>query len=189
MSEVLTKRKKMMFSEWFRILHHGYFEKPFQFETLSKPKFVSGKAVPNDLNDLTFGQVIELQGIQEVGSMFIVPLRVVMGMSDEEVMEASATEVVRFAAWAAREMEKINKLFASTNRKPTDKERKAGIELLRFGVFGTVDYYAQRMGIRDHEEVMAVPWMRVYKCLQIDSEKAKYELRLRKVYEDENSRK
>lgn len=44
-------------------------------------------------------------------------------------------------------------------------------------------------GIKDHEEVMSVPWMRVYKCLQIDSEKAKYELRLRKVYESENGRK
>ena len=121
--------------------------------------------------------------------MFIVPLRVIMGMSTDEVMQSSATEVVRFAAWAAREMERINKLFASTNRKPTDKERKAGIESLKFGIFGTVDYYAQRMGIKDHEEVMSVPWMRIYKCLQIDSEKAKYELRLRKVYESENGRK
>lgn len=189
MSEVLTKRKMMSFEEWFKLLYHGYFEQPFQFEQLSKPRYVGDKIVPNDLNDLTFGQVVELQGIQEVNSMFIVPLRVILGMSTDEVMQSSATEVVRFAAWAAREMERINKLFASTNRKPTDKERKAGIESLRFGIFGTVDYYAQRMGIKDHEEVMSVPWMRVYKCLQIDSEKAKYELRLRKVYESENGRK
>ena len=45
------------------------------------------------------------------------------------------------------------------------------------------------MGIDDHEKVMEVPWMRIYKCLQIDSEKHKYELRLRKVYEREREAK
>ena len=50
MSEVLTKRKRMSFEEWFKLLYHGYFEQPFQFEQLSKPGYVSDKIVPNDLN-------------------------------------------------------------------------------------------------------------------------------------------
>lgn len=189
MWRISTKCQKTKFCEWCRLLRHGTFEKSFQFERLSKPKFVGDNVVPSDLNELTFGQIVKLQEIQKMEEMFIAPPQVIFGMSIDEVMNADAAEVVRFAAWVAREMVKINKLFASTNRKPTEKERKAGIESLKFGIFGTVDYFALRMGIRDHEEVMSVPWIRVYKCLQIDSEKAKYEQRLRKVYEDEQRRK
>ena len=189
MWRVSTKCQNMKFSEWCMLLRYGTFEKSFQFERLGKPMFVGDKAIMSDLNELTFGQIVKLQEIQKMNEIFIVPPQVILDMSVDEVMNTSATEVVRFAAWVAREMVRINKLFASTNRKPTEKERRAGIERLTFGTFGTVDYYAQRMGIKDHEEVMSVPWMRVYKCLQIDSEKAKYEQRLRKLYEDEQRRK
>lgn len=182
---VIAKRKKMMFREWMTLLHHGGFEKLFQFEELSKPLFFGNKVVPDDLNELSFGQIVKLQGIKEVGEMFFVPPQVILGVSVDVVMVTDAVDVVRFSSWVAREMKRINNLFASTNRKPTEHEKKAGIDLLNFGIFGTVDYYAQRMGITDHEEVMDVPWIRVYKCLQIDSEKAKYEQRLKKVYEEE----
>lgn len=186
---VIAKRKKMVFREWITLLHHGGFEKGFQFEGLSKPLSFGNKAVPDDLNELNFGQLVKLQGIKEIGEMFLVPPQVILGLSVDVVMGTDAVDVVRFASWVAREMKRINSLFASTNRKPTDREKQAGIDLLSFGIFGTVDYYAQRMGITDHEEVMDVPWIRVYKCLQIDSEKAKYEQRLKKVYEEEQRRK
>lgn len=189
MWRVSTKCQRMKFCDWFRLLGHGTFEKPFQFEQLSRPEFVGDRIVPSDLNELTFGQIVRLQEIQKMEEMFIAPPQVIFGMSNDEVMNTDATEVVRFAAWVAREMVRINKLFTSTNRKPTEREQKAGIESLKFGIFGTVDYFALRMGISDHEKVMSVPWIRVYKCLQIDSEKVKYELRLRKVYENEQRRK
>ena len=178
-----------MFREWMTLLHHGGFEELFQFDELSKPLFFGNKGVPDDLNELNFGQIVKLQGIKDVGEMFLIPPQVVLGVSVDVVMGTDAVDVVRFASWVAREMKRINNLFASTNRSPTDREKKAGIDLLSFGIFGTVDYYAQRMGITDHEEVMSAPWIRVYKCLQIDSEKAKYEQRLRKVYEEEQRRK
>lgn len=186
---VLTKCQKMKFGEWCELLKYGRFEKSFQFERLSKPMFVGQRAVPSDLNELTFGQIVRLQEIRKIDEMFTLPLQVIFEMRVDDVMDEDATEVVRFAAWVAREMVRINKLFASTNRKPTEQERKAGIENLKFGIFGTVDYFAQRMGIVDHEDVMSVPWIRIYKCLQIDSEKIKYEQRLRKVYENEQRRK
>jgi len=45
------------------------------------------------------------------------------------------------------------------------------VDKLSFGLFGLVDYYATRMGITDHEQVESVPWVRVYKCLDMDAEK------------------
>lgn len=168
---------------------HGRFEKPLQMELLTRPEFVGARKVPSDLNLLSFGQIIQLQEITDVERMFFVPARVVLGMDENEVMKSDAVEIVRFSAWVAKEMGRINKLFSSTNRKPMRQELEAGIEGLKFGIFGTVDWYALRMGIDDHEKVMEVPWMRIYKCLQIDSEKHKYELRLRKVYERERDAK
>lgn len=178
-----------MFGEWYRLMIHGRFEKPLQMELLTRPEFVGTRKVPSDLNLLSFGQIIQLQEITDVERMFFVPACVVLGMSESEVLKSDAVEIVRFSAWVAKEMRRINKLFESTNRKPTRQEVEAGIEGLKFGIFGTVDWYALRMGIDDHEKVMEVPWMRIYKCLQIDSEKHKYELRLRKVYERERDAK
>ncbi len=188
MWRVSTKRKQMMFGEWLRLTKHGSFEKSLQMESMTRPVFVGKKAVPSDLNELSFGQIIQMQGISDERMMFFVPARVILEMSEKDVMKAKAVDVVRFSVWVAKEMKRINKLFESTIRKPTEREKRAGIELLKFGVFGMVDWYALRMGLTDHEEVMSVPWMRVYKCLQMDSEKAKYQQRLRKIYEDEQRR-
>ena len=51
-----------------------------------------------------------------------------------------------------------------------------------------IDWYALRMGITDHEEVMRVPWMRVYQCLSMDNQKQEFEKRLSEVYNDEHRR-
>ena len=80
-------------------------------------------------------------------------------------------------------MQRINKLFASTSVPPTAEEQQAGADSLNFGPFGLLDYYALRMGITDHEAVEYVPWVRVYKCLDMDAMKMRYERRLRKILE------
>ena len=83
-------------------------------------------------------------------------------------------------------MQKINKLFDSVKSKPTKEEERAGIENLKFGVFGLIDWYALRMGITDHEEVTKVTWGRVYKCLEMDNKKRDFEKRLAEVYRNEH---
>lgn len=37
------------------------------------------------------------------------------------------------------------------------------------------------MGISNHEEVECVPWIRVYKCLDMDAKRVMFERRLRNV--------
>ena len=72
---------------------------------------------------------------------------------------------------------------------PTAEEIRAGINKMNFGVFGMIDWYARRMGITDHEEVMSVPWVRVYKCLDMDSQTNEYHKRLTKIRNDEYRRR
>jgi hypothetical protein len=84
------------------------------------------------------------------------------------------------------EMERIGKLFQALNTDKTSDEINAGIDRLNFGAFGLVDWYAQRMGIVDHEEVFNTPWARIYQCAKIDHEQGEFEKRYRKIIEQRN---
>ena len=138
---------------------------------------------PSTLNDLTLGELMQLQGISSEREMILVPCRVLLGLDERKVMRSEAYDVLAFVFWAAREVERINKLFASTNVPPTPEEKQAGADKMNFGMFGLIDYYAQRMGITDHEAVEYVPWVRVYKCLDMDAQRIRMDRRLRKVLE------
>ena len=72
-------------------------------------------------------------------------------------------------------------MFADINRKPNADEIAAGVESLKYGAFGVVDWYARRMGISDHDDVMSVKWFRIYECMRIDTETREYERRLRDI--------
>lgn len=154
-----------------------------QIKVLPKPSFVEGIPVPDSLNDLTIGQLMELQSITETSDYLFVPCRVLLGFSHDKVKGCKAEEVLALSTWVANEVERIAKLFESTSIQPTQEEKRAGVDKLSFGLFGLIDYYAIRMGITDHEFVESVPWIRVYKCLDMDAEKMRYERRLRVIYQ------
>ena len=148
-----------------------------------RPLKVGGVETPSTLNDITMGELMQLQGISSEQDMMLVPCRVLLGLDERKVMNSEAYDVLAFVFWTAREVERINRLFASTNVPPTPEEKQAGADKMNFGMFGLVDYYAQRMGITDHEAVEHVPWVRVYKCFDMDAQRARMERRLRKILE------
>jgi hypothetical protein len=45
------------------------------------------------------------------------------------------------------------------------------------------------MGVTNHDDVERVPWVRVYKCMQMDAETEAFNRRLNDVYRQENERK
>lgn len=152
-----------------------------QLECLPCPLSVCGVKTPSTLNDMSIGQLLELQEVSNVMEIATVPCRVLLNVSEEKVVQEEATIVLGFSMWVAKEVKRINKLFASTSNKPTADEVRAGIGELSFGAFGLLDYYAIRMGITNHEEVEKVPWIRVYKCMDIDAQKIKFQRRLQKI--------
>lgn len=149
---------------------------------LQRPSSVCGVRVPQDLNNLTIGEIMELQGITTETDAITVPCRVVLGLAEREVMNEDAEKVFGFVMWVVKEMERINKLFERTRVPPTKEEKEAGVDRLNFGPFGILDWYARRMGITDHEYAGFTPWPRVYKCLEMDAQHTLYERRLRNVY-------
>ena len=146
-----------------------------QIGKLPKPDFVAGVRVPETLNDLTIGQLMELQSVRNVIDCIMVPCRVVLGLPIDKIEKYEAADILGFSTWVTREVERITKLFETTSVAPTPEERRAGVDKL---------YYATRMGITDHEQVESVLWVRVYKCLDMDAEKIRYERRLREIYQN-----
>lgn len=176
---------KMRFKEWAILAKHGRFTEPFDMKSINRPRKVGEKVAPKDLNSLTLGQLFQLQDIKDTEGLFYTPPLVLFGMEREEVNKADAVEIVKLAAWTAREVERISKLFAACNKEPSIQEKRAGIDRLQFGHFGLIDWYARRMGYLNHDDVLKVSWAEVFTCLQMDSEQAKFEQRLNKVYRDE----
>ena len=159
-----------------------------KMERHTRPDMVGGVAVPENLNGLTMGQLIDLSELRdEAESLYRIP-EIVLGLGRDETDRARAVDVVRLVGWVTGEVEKINKLFEKLPRERlSDNERKAGAEKLRFGLFGMLDWYARRMCIKDHDEVLGVPWMRLYKCMEMDAERIKFDRRLRKIYQEQSN--
>ena len=160
-----------------------------KMERHTRPDMVGGVAVPENLNGLTMGQLIDLSELRdEAESLYRIP-EIVLGLGRDETARARAVDVVRLVGWVTGEVEKINRLFEKLPRERlSDNERKAGAEKLRFGLFGMLDWYARRMGIKDHDEVLGVPWMRLYKCMEMDGLQREYERRLGEITRQELER-
>lgn len=188
----ITKYKGMergtKFREWLTVIALAR-ELPFKLDELERPYKVGDKKTPENLEGLTIGQLLKLSEMRDGEELFFVVCEVVLGMKEEETANSEAVEVVSFVGWVVSQVQKINGLFEKTSTSPDDKEIKAGIGELKFGMFGLLDWYAQRMGIADHHDVEDVSWLIVYKCLDIDTKRQRYNKRLQEVIANEYRRK
>lgn len=157
-------------------------------EVFTRPAAVGEHTVPATLDEMTIGQMLSLQQC-EGDDVIYKACEYILDMSPHDVDDARAVDVVRFFGWVWGELQRIQKMFDALNEQPTDIEQRAGIEQLRFGVFAIADWYALRMGITDHEEALKTQWGRVYKCLEIDTKKQRYNLRLQELQNEEYKRK
>lgn len=174
--------KDTTFKHWLAIAQHT----SFKVGRYSRPHFVAGHTVPENLYGLSIGQLIDLSKLGDTNESLYSIVETVMGLKREEVEKARAVDVVMLVGWVSGEVERINKLFESADtNKPSRTEKKAGIDTLRFGLFGMLDWYAVRMGISDHDKVLNTPWLRIYKCMDMDNKRRAYKIRLQKIQADE----
>lgn len=155
----------------------------------ARPSFVGDMEVPENLDSLTFGQLIELSRLKDGSNVFYDICRIVLKADKDTIDNAKAVDVVSFVGWVTGEVNRINKLFSKLSSKPSDNEKKAGVDKLNFGLFGMVDRYARRMHIQNHDDVLSVSWARVYQCLKMDKEENEFQKRYTEVIEHEYRRK
>ena len=154
-----------------------------ELDKLGRPDKMCGWRVPKDLNDLTMGELADL--IMAKDDLMTIIRVVCKAKHPEKVMQERAGIVIGFCNWITKEFERIGRMFDETSVPPTPQEAKAGIDRLKFGLFGTIDWYASRQGYHDQDEVLKVKWVRIWQCAKQDAEKAMFERRLNKVYQDE----
>lgn len=152
-------------------------------ESRPRPARLLGRDVPATLDSLTYGQLAELQMCGTSSDDAILCLcRVILGIDNvRKILRCDAEAMAGFIFWATSEVERISKLFQSIQRAPTPEEIRAGIHTLQFGAFGTADWYARRMGMKNHDEAFNTAWLRIYKCMEQDNKLEEYRNRLTKI--------
>lgn len=156
------------------------------------PKMFNKKNIPDTLQMVTFGTLTQLQQAADSNDYLKTCCKLVSvltGVDERVVASRRAYDVLGIVNMIQSEMQRIGKLFQSLQGDHSSDEVAAGIERLEFGAFGIVDWYAQRMGIIDHEEVFNTPWARIYQCMKIDHEQGEFEKRYRKIIENRSKLK
>lgn len=159
---------------------------------LPKPREVYGKETPENLNGITIGELFELQEAISTDNMHTIVAecaRVLLAVPQKKVMRHRADRAMGFTLWVLRELERIAKMWKAITPSPCAEAVQAGVEMLDYGNFGTIDWFARRMGIADHDIVMRLPWVRLYKCMEIDNKNAQFQERLREVYAKQSTKR
>lgn len=139
------------------------------------------KYAPPDLNNLTWGELTYITAAENTDEILFNAAEILIKKSKQEILESPAYAVLSFLNFVKSELERIAKLFAEIEYKPSIDEKKAGIDKLNFGLFGTIDWWAKRMGITDHEEAEKTKWIRIYKCMKNDNATAEYQRRFSNI--------
>ena len=174
------------------VLHWEPHLPEFRIEELKQvpcPAQIDGRKAPQDLNDITLGQLIQLEAIAAEKGVFVAIAETLLGKDEEWAMQAPALEMLGLRNMVVAEQDRIAALFASLTRDHTAAEIMAGVESLNFGMFGLADWYARRMGISDHDDAFNTPWIRVWQCRKNDIEESEYRERLQKIQNNLNRQK
>jgi hypothetical protein len=151
-----------------------------ELRKVAAPAKIGRKQAPQDLNDITLGQLIQLQSIGAEKGVFAAIAVVLLKKPEAWALDAPALPMLGLRNMAVAELERIAGLFRMLEREPDAAEVMAGIDKLNFGMFGLADWYAKRMGIQNHDTVFDTPWIRIWQCRKNDIEQGEYQERLQK---------
>lgn len=157
-----------------------------QCKQVELPNKIAGKVLPKDLNEITYGQRIDLSDI--TGENFIIhPLKVLVGITEKELLRQNVSDVIRFSFMVVSELDRLNKRDEKFLKyDPEPEEVKAGVKKMDNGLFGTIDTIARRMNI-SHDDVLLLSQQKVFMMLKIDLDNYNYSKRLRKAYHDKTA--
>ena len=153
-----------------------------KLENYPLPETIAEKEVPKDLNHLTWEQLSRLQSCKTSDELFFVAFEAILDLKKDDLFDCPAVDVLKFTLFVKNEIERIAKLFEQIKYKPTGEEVQAGIKELNFGLFGTLDWWAKRMGFNSHNEAGQTKWIFIYKCMLNDNKTALFERRLRDIH-------
>ena len=179
------KPEPMTFARYSVLFGNGCIAKSSieDLKQCGRPERLGGKYTPETLNSITMGQLTEL--LMAENQTLEGFLHVIMGLGLSDVMNEPAQNVHGFMNFVMSEFQRINELFKQLEGGYTSEQIQAGVlQLDTGGIFGTIDWYARRMGITNHDDVLKVPWLHIWQCAKNDKNVALYERRLNKIMLD-----
>lgn len=75
----------MRLKEFFVICNYAGCDFQEEIQKAKRPEKVGGIRTPSTLNDLTMGELMQLQGIKTEREMILVPCRVLLGLDERKV--------------------------------------------------------------------------------------------------------
>jgi hypothetical protein len=152
------------------------------------PAKIGRKQAPQDLNDITLGQLIQLEAIGAEKGVFVAIAETLLGKDEEWAMDAPALPMLGLRNMVVAEQDRIAGLFKMLEREPDAAEVMAGIDKLNFGLVGLADWYARRMHITDHDVAFKTPWVRIWQCRSNDQKEAEFDRKLQEILIHKNNR-
>lgn len=145
------------------ITNHDYI-----VEHSEKPRRLCGRYMPSDLMHLRMGTLTEVMMCKNEIKM----LTTIYNVTESELQTEWAQNVIGAIKWTIEQLESITASFSQLES-DIETEKKGDI-------FETIDWYALRMGITNHDDVWKVPCLVVWKCAEKDQEKWKKQLKNQK---------
>ena len=173
------KKKRTSFREYLFLKSFNLIKSPTdkELEQLKRPEKLCGRFTQPSLNSLTMGQLAEIINTEDTVKI----IQVITGLSEREIMAEPYERVVGYIHFVTAELKRIADLFKQLEINYSNEELQAGVKDLNFGIFGTIDWYARRMGITDHDAVMKIRWIRIWQCAMNDGMKLKYERKYNEI--------
>lgn len=145
---------------------------------LPKPRQMFGRYLPDDLNSMKMGTLVEIMECRDEMKL----LCTIYNVTRSEIMTSEARSVIGLIRWTSEQIKSITALFGALEREYTAEELMAGAETMKGDIFTTIDWYARRMGITNHDDVLRVPWITIWRCARDDGQKEEYKHRLNQIH-------
>lgn len=145
------------------ITNHDYI-----VEHSEKPKRLCGRYMPSTLTHIRMGTFVEVMQCKEEIKL----LTTIYNVTESELRTEWAQNVIGAIKWTIEQLESIT---ASFSQLESDTEtNKQG------NIFSTIDWYALRMGITNHDDVLKVPCLIIWQCAKEDQERRAKQLKNQK---------
>lgn len=137
-------------------------------EHSEKPRRLCGRYMPDDLTHLRMGTFVEMMQCKDEIKL----LTTIYNVTESELQCEWAQNVVGAIKWTIEQLESITELFSQLDG-DAESDKQGSI-------FSTIDWYALRMGITEHDKVLKVPCLIIWQCAKEDAEKYKKQLKQQK---------
>lgn len=146
-------------------------------ERVEKPTRLCGQYLPDDLNHITMGALVDVLECEDD----IKVLATLYNLTTGQIKDDRATNVLGAIKWTTEQIKSITGLWKQLERDFTVDELMAGADKMKSDIFSTIDWYARRMGISDHDEVLKVSWIKIWRCAKDDRARDEYRERLNNI--------